>query len=105
MNPTEVDEALRREPRIEPSAEFRAQVMRAVHAQAATRGKRAFIFDHLWPAVAVASVVVPLLVALRLLNGAEGRSSELTEATRWLLFTLTGTLGGAWWCTRDAVRR
>jgi len=105
MNPAEIDQALRRERRIEPSAEFRAQVMRAVHAHAANARARPFKFDHLWSVVAVASVVVPLLVAVRLLNGAEGRSGELAEATRWLLFTLTGTFAGAWWCTYDAVRR
>ena len=104
MNPTGIDEALRREPSVEPSAEFRARVMRAVHVQAATRKDRAFRLDHLWSVVAVASVVVPLLAAVRLLN-AEGRSGELAEGTRWLVFTLTGTLAAAWWCAYDTVRR
>src|SRR5687767_2353694 len=105
MNPAEIDEALCRERRIEPSVEFRAQVMRVIHAHATRGRERSFKFDHLWSVAAVASVVVPLLVAVRLLNGAEGRSGELAEAARWLLFTLTGTLAGAWWCTYDAVRR
>jgi hypothetical protein len=103
MNPNEVDQALRRERRIEPSPEFRAQVMRAVQAYAATRGARAFRFGDLWSVVAIASVVGPLLVAMRLLNGVEAGSGELAEATRWFVFTLTGTLAGAWWCTRDAA--
>jgi hypothetical protein len=105
MNPNDVDQALRRERHIEPSPEFRAGVMRGVHAHAAAGRRRTFKFDHLWSVVAVASVVVPPLVAIRLLNGAEGRSGELAEATRWLLFTLTGTFAGAWWCARDGVRR
>jgi hypothetical protein len=101
MNPAEVDQALRRERRIEPSAEFRAEVIRAIHARSAAGRARSIMLDHLWSAVAVASVVVPLLVAVRLLNGGEGLSGELTNATRGLLFTLTGTLAGAWWCMRD----
>jgi hypothetical protein len=103
MTQDEVDQALRRERHIEPSADFRPDVMRAVHAHAAASRQRTFKFDHLWSVVAVASVVVPLLVAMRLLSGAEGGSGEAADATRWLLFTLTGTLAAARWCTRDAT--
>ena len=105
MNPEEIDHALRRDQHIQPTAEFRAHVMRAVHARSATRRERASRLEHLWSVVAVASVVVPVLVGVRLLNGAEGRSGELAEATRWLVFTLSGTLAAAWWCTHDIVRR
>ena len=105
MNPIEVDQALSRDRRIEPSAELATQVMRAVHAHAAAGRRRSSGFGHLWPVIAVASVVVPLLVAVPLLSGVEGRPDDVAEVTRWLVFTLTGTLAGAWWCTQGARRR
>jgi hypothetical protein len=102
MNPTEVDQALSRDRRIEPSVEFSAQVMRAVHAHAATRRQRSARLGDLWSLVAVASVVVPAVIAVRFLTAAGGNSGELAEAARWLSITLTGTLAGVWWCTRNA---
>jgi hypothetical protein len=104
MKPTDIDDALGREPFIEPSARFRAQVMQAVHAQAAARRRRALSLNHLWPAAALAAVVLPLLAAVRLLD-AQGGNEALADATQWLLFTLTGTLAAAWWYAHDTARR
>ena len=103
MNPTEIDRALRSEQRIEPSAGFRSHVMQAIHAHASGGRKRRVGFGQLWPSVAVASVVVPLLIAVRLLDGPEAQPRDVADATRWLSFTLTATLAGAWWFTRDVV--
>jgi hypothetical protein len=77
--------------------------MRAVHARAAIgrpldRAERA-----LWPAVAVASVVGALLIAVTLLERSEARSGEMLEVARWLWFTLTGTVAIAWRSTRRLV--
>jgi hypothetical protein len=102
MNPTAIDQALSGDRRIEPSAEFPTQVMRAIHAHTATRRRRSVRLDELWSLVTVASVVVPVVVAVRFLTAAGDSSGELAEAARWLSITLTGTLAGAWWCTRHA---
>lgn len=100
MNPTEIDDALRGDRQIEPSAEFRAQVMRAVHARAATGRPHVPVGRAIWPAVAVASVVVALLIAVTLLEHSEARSEEMIEVVRWLSFTLTATVAIAWRSTR-----
>lgn len=65
VTPTEIDDALRTDRRIEPSAEFRAQVMRAVHARAAVGRRHDRVGRAVWPAVPVTSVVVALLIARR----------------------------------------
>ena len=100
MNPTEIDDALRTDQRIEPSAEFRAQVMRAVHARAAVGRPFDRVGRVVWPAAAVSSVVVALLIAATLLERSEARPGEMTEVARWLSFTLTGTVAIAWRSTR-----
>lgn len=102
MNPTEIDRALRSDQEIQPSVGFHGQVMRAVHAHAASGRKRTPALHDVWPTVAVASVVVPLLIAVRLLHGGGAQSAEVTKAAAWLSFTLTGTLAGVWW--RQVVR-
>jgi hypothetical protein len=103
VNPTEIDDALRGDHRIEPSAEFRAQVMCAVHARAAVGRRRDRVGRAVWPAVSVTSVVVALLIAVTLLERSEARPGEMTEVVRWLSFTLTGTLAIAWRSTRRIV--
>ena len=100
MNPTEIDDALRTDPRIEPSADLRARVMRAVHARAAVGRPRDRIVRAIWPAAAVGSVVVALLMAVALIERSEARPGEMTEVVRWLSFTLTATFAIAWRCTR-----
>jgi len=100
VNPTEIDDALRTDRRIEPSAEFRAQVMRAVHARAAVGRPHGRVGRAVWPAVPVTSVVVALLIAGTLLERSEARLGEMNEVVRWLSFTLTGTFAMAWRSTR-----
>ena len=104
MNPSEIDDALGSDGRIEPSAEFHAQVMRAVHARAALGRPHERVWRAVWPAVAVASVVVALLIATRLLERSEAQPGEMTEIARWLSFTLTGTLAIAWRSVRGRSR-
>jgi hypothetical protein len=103
MNPTEIDRALRSEQRIEPSARFQSHVMQAVHAHVSSGRKRRVGFGQLWPSLAVASVIVPLLIAVRLLDGPEAQSRDVAQAASWLSFTLTATLAVAWRFTRDMV--
>ena len=103
MNPTEIDDALRTDRRIEPSAEFRAQVMRAVHARAAVGRPHDRVGRAVWPAVPVTSVVVALLIAGTLLERSDARLGEMNEVVRWLSFTLTGTFAMAWRSTRRIV--
>lgn len=103
MNPTEIDEALRTDRRIEPSAEFRAQVMRAVHARAAVGRRHDRTGRAVWPAVAVTSVAAALLMAVTLLERSEAQPGEMIEVVRWLSFTMTGTLAIAWRPARRIV--
>jgi hypothetical protein len=103
VNPTEIDDVLRTDQRIEPSAEFRAQVMCAVHAHAAVGRPRHRMERAVWPAVAVTSVVVALLIAVTLLQRSEAPPREMMEAVRWLSFTLTGTVAIAWRSIRRSV--
>ena len=104
MNPTEIDDALRTDQRIEPSAEFRAQVMHAAHARAAVGRPHGWVVrTAVWPAIAVTSVVVALLMAATLLEHSEARPGEMVEVVRWLSFTLTGTFAMAWRSTRRVV--
>ena len=100
MNPTEIDDALRTDRRIEPSAEFRAQVMRAVHARAAAGRPHDRVGRAIWAAVPVTSVVVAPMIAATLLERSEARLGEMNEVVRWLSFTLTGTFAMAWRSTR-----
>ena len=100
MTPTEIDDALRTDRRIEPSAEFRAQVMRAVHARAAVGPRHTRVGRAVWPAVPVTSVVVALLIAATLLEPSKSGPGEMNEVVRWLTFTLTGTFAMAWRSTR-----
>ena len=103
MNPTDIDDALRSDLQIEPSAAFRAQVMRAVHTQAAIGRPYDRVRRALWPTVAVGSVVVALLIAETVLERSEARPGEMFEVVRWLSFTLTGTFAIAWRSTRRIV--
>ena len=103
MNPTEIDDALRTDQRIEPSTQFGAQVMRAVHARAAVGQPHDRWGRAVWPAVAVTSVAVALLIAVTLLERSEARPGEMIEVVRWLSFTLTGTLAVAWRSTRRVI--
>ena len=103
MNPTDIDDALRTDRRIEPSAEFRAQVMRAVHARAVVGRPHDRMGRVIWPSVAVASVVVALLIAMTVLERSEARPGETIEVVRWVFFTLTGTFAIAWRSTRRSV--
>ena len=71
----EIDRALRNEQRVEPTDGFRFQVMQAVYAQQASgRQRQRMEFHQFWPSVAVASVVVPLLFAVKLLDGPEANA-------------------------------
>ena len=103
MNPTEIDDALRSDPHIEPSAAFRAQVMRAVHARGAVGRPYDRVGRALWPGVAVTSVVVALMIAVALLERSESRPGDMFEVVRWLSFTMTGTFAIAWRITRRTV--
>jgi hypothetical protein len=100
VNPTETDDALRSDPQIEPSAAFRAQVMRAVHARAASGRPFDRVGRALWPVAAVGSVVVALLIAETALERSESRPGEMLEVIRWLSFTMTGTFAIACRLTR-----
>ena len=100
MNPTEIDDALRNDRRIEPSANFHARVMRSVHARATTGRPYDALGRAVWPTAAAASVVLALLMAVTLLEGADAPPGEMTEVGRWLSFTLTGTFAIAWRMTR-----
>jgi hypothetical protein len=100
----DLDGAMRNQRRIEPTDGFHAQVMQAVRAQHASgRRSRRIEWDPFWASLAVASVVVPFLFAVRLLHGPEVNAIEIAEAGRWLSLTVAATLGGAWWFTRDLV--
>ena len=103
MNPYEIDDALRSDRRIEPSAEFRAKVMRAVHARAAIGRPYDRVWRTVWPAVAVTSVVVAPVIAVTLLGRSDAQPGEAIEGVRWLSFTLTGTIAMAWRTTRRIV--
>lgn len=103
MNPADIDDALRSDAHIEPSAAFRAQVMLAVHARAASGRPYDRMGHALWPAVAAGSVVAALLIAVVVLERAEARPGEMFEVVRWLSFTLTGTFAIAWRITRRIV--
>jgi hypothetical protein len=96
VNPTEIDDVLRTGRGIEPSAEFHAQVMRAVHARAALVRPHGRMGHGVWPTVAVTSIVVALVIAVMLLERSEGGPEEMIEVVRWLSFTLTGTIAIAW---------
>lgn len=100
MSSTEIDDALSSERRIEPSAAFKGEVMRAVHARAAMGRPRDRVWRAVWPAVAAASVMVALLGAVMLLERSEPQPAETSEVARWLLLTLTGTFAIAWRSTR-----
>ena len=102
MNPSEIDEALRTDERIEPSPAFAGEVMHAVHARAASGQTPGWLGRAVWPVVAVASVAVALLVAVTFLTGLDTRGEETIEIARWLSIALTGTLAVAW---RVPVRR
>ena len=100
----EIDRALRNEQRVEPTDGFRFQVMQAVHAQQASGRQRPRIeFHQFWPSVAVASVVLPLLFTVKLLDGPEANARDIVETGSWLFLTLTATLAGVWWFTGDVV--
>jgi len=104
VNLNEIDRALRDERRIEPTDDFRSQVMQAVRAQhAACDQRRRIEFHQFWPSIAVASVVVPLLFAVRLLDGPESNARDIVEVGRWLFLTLSVTLAGVWWFAHDMV--
>ena len=103
MNPTEIDDVLRTDQGIEPSAAFRAQVMCAVHAHAAVGRPHDRVERAVWPAVAVTSVVVALLIAVTLLERSGAPPGEMVEVVRWLSFTSTGTVAIAWRSTRRIV--
>lgn len=103
MDPAEIDDALRNRSPIEPSAEFRSRVMRAVHAQAATGRPRVPVWRAIWPAVAIASVVAALPITIALLERSELRPEELVDVVRWLSFTVTGTVAIAWRTTRRGM--
>lgn len=92
MNPTEIDDALRTDRQVEPTAQFRAQVMRAVHARAATGPPRDRVARAIWPAVVVASAAVALLIAVPILERSEAQPGELNDVVRWLAFSVTGTI-------------
>ena len=96
MNPSEIDDALRNERRIEPSGEFPSRVMRAVHARGAIGRPHDRVWRAVWPVVAVGSVVAALLVAVRLLEGSEAQPGETIQVVQWLSFTLTATIALAW---------
>jgi hypothetical protein len=100
VNPAEIDGALGNDRQIEPSAGFRSHVMEAVHACASGGRKRRAGFGHLWPSLAAASAVVPVLIAVRLLDGPETQARDVAEA---LSCILTATLAVAWWLMRDVV--
>lgn len=99
MNPSDIDDALQSDPQIEPSAAFRARVMRAVHARAAIGRPHERLGRVLWPVVAVGSVVVALLIAEMALEPSAG-SGEMIDVVRWLSLTMTGTFALAWRITR-----
>jgi hypothetical protein len=103
MTPDEIDDALGRDPGIEPTPAFGANVMRAVHARAALPPSQGRLAPAIWPVVAVASVAVALLAAVGLVNGTASRGDETFELVRWLSFTLTGTIAVAWPKTRRAA--
>lgn len=96
MNPSEIDDALRNERRLEPSGEFPARVMRAVHARGAVGRPHDRVWRAVWPVVGLGSVVVALLVALMLLEPTEAPPGEMSQVVRWLSFTLTATIAIAW---------
>ena len=103
MNPTEIDDALRTDRRIEPSPEFRAKVMQAVHARAAVSQPHRWVGRAVWLAVPVTSVVIALLVAGTVLERSDAQVAEVSEIVRWLSFTLAGTFAMAWRSTRRFV--
>ena len=96
MNPSEIDDALRHERPIEPSGEFRARVMHAVHAHGAIGRAHDRVWRAVWPVVAVGSVVVALLIAMMLLERSEAQPGEMIQVNRWLAVTLTATIAMAW---------
>ena len=96
MNPFEIDDALRHERRIEPSGDFRARVMRTVHARVAIGRPYDRVWRAVWPVVAVGSVVVALLIAVMLLERSEAQPGETIQVVRWLSVTLTATIAIAW---------
>jgi RNA polymerase sigma factor (sigma-70 family) len=103
MTPSEIDRVLRTDEPIEPSAGFSSRVMSSVHAHAAADQKRRFAWRDVWPTAAIASVMIPLFIAMRLLEGG-APSGRGAEAGGWLLYTLTGMIGG-WWWTRAIARK
>jgi hypothetical protein len=102
VNPTEIDDALSSDSQIEPSAEFPARVMHAVHARATVR-PYVRIGRTIWRAAGVASIGVAVPIMVALLERADLRPQEMAEIVRWLTFTLAGTLAVAWRITRKAV--
>jgi hypothetical protein len=103
VNPSEIDDALRNERRVEPSGEFHARVMHAVRARCAAGRPHDRVWGMVWPVAAVGSVVVALLAAAMLVERFEAQPGEMSQVVRWLFFTLTGTLAIAWRSTRRIV--
>ena len=95
MNLSEIDDALGSDPVVEPSAEFRSQVMGTVRARGISR-PHGWLWRALGPVAAVASVIVALLIAAMMLERSEARPGDATEIVRWLSVSLTGTLAVAW---------
>ena len=107
MSTDPIDQALRDEPQITPSAGFSARVMRSVRREADRRQALPFPWKPLAAGVAVSA-------ALALAGALTGEAppqvpapeglTYLAPALAWLSTALVASLGSAWWSVRFAGR-
>ena len=105
MTPDEIERALAGEPAIEPSTRFVSRVMRSVRADAVHRARGPFPWRQTWPALALASVLIPLGVAALLLGDTGPAREDVVRMIQWLSLTVTATMAFATWCTGLVMRR
>lgn len=105
MKPPDIERIVREEQLIEPSARFTSRVMRSVRADVADWQPRRLAWRELWPGLALASILIPLVVAGRFLGGSDAAAGESVQPALWLSVTIVGTLGLASWCTGLLTRR
>jgi hypothetical protein len=105
MNPAEIDRIVREDEVVEPSPRFTARVMCSVRAAVAERQTRRSPWLQAWPGLALVSVLIPVVIAARVLGAAPGADSQAAEAMLWLSLTIVLTLTLASWSTGLGTRR
>jgi len=90
MSSRDLDDVLGADSGIEPSPRFTARTMDAVRIEAARGAARVSIWESLWPALAGAAVVAPLVVLVDAIDVAV--PSDLLRTAGWLGLALVALL-------------